>query len=54
MDEGSFAIPPHSMPGDGKKEEPKDSSKTPNPVRRPSQDEIFYGDDFDEGTDDLV
>ena len=54
MDEGSFANPPHPMPGDEKKEEPKDSSKTPDPVRRPSQDEIFYGDDFDEATDDLV
>mgnify|MGYP003323097137 FL=1 len=54
IDEGSMAIPPPMMPPVEKKEEPKDSSKTPDPVRRPSQDEIFYGDDFDEGTDDLV
>ena len=54
IDEGSFEIPPRPMTEQEKKEEPKDSSKTPNPVRRPSQDEIFYGDDFDEGTDDLV
>jgi len=54
IDEGSFEIPPRSMTEEEKKEEPKDSSKTPNPVRRPSQDEIFYGEDFDEGTDDLV
>ena len=31
-----------------------DSSKTPDLKRRPTQDEIFYGDDFDEGDDDLV
>ena len=54
IDEGSMAIPPPMMPSAEKKEEPKDSSKTPDPVRRPSQDEIFYGDDFDEGSDDLV
>ena len=54
IEEDSFVIPPRPMPEDEKKGEPKDSSKTPNPVPRPSQDEIFYGDDFDEGTDDLV
>ncbi|MEE3310560.1 MAG: hypothetical protein VX230_03615 [Candidatus Thermoplasmatota archaeon] len=54
IDEGSMAIPPPMMPAVEKKEESIDASKTPDPVRRPSQDEIFYGDDFDEGTDDLV
>ena len=52
IDEGSMTIPPPLMPPVEKKEEPKDSSKTPDPVRRPSQDEIFYGDDFDDGSDD--
>jgi len=54
IDEGSLAIPPPLMPAVEKKDEPKDSSKTPDTVRRPSQDEIFYGDDFDDGNDDLV
>ena len=54
IDEGSMAIPPPLMPPVEKKEESIDASKTPDPVRRPSQDEIFYGDDFDEGIDDLV
>ena len=54
IDEGSMAIPPQIMPAVEKKEESEESSETPNPSRRPSQDEIFYGDDFDEGTDDLV
>ncbi len=54
IDEGSMAIPPQIMPAVEKKEESEESSETPDPSRRPSQDEIFYGDDFDEGTDDLV
>jgi len=54
IDEGSLATPPPLMPAVEKKDEHKDSSKTPDTVRRPSQDEIFYGDDFDDGNDDLV
>jgi len=54
MDEGSLAIPPTFVPQIEKKDEPKDSSKVPDPVRRPTQDEIFYGDDFDDDFDDLV
>jgi hypothetical protein len=54
IDEGSLATPPPMMPVAEKKDETIDSSKIPDAVRRPSQDEIFYGDDFDEGTDELV
>ena len=52
MDEGSLANLPPMMPAVEKKDEPKDSSKTLDPVRRPTQDEIFYGDDFDDEDDD--
>ena len=54
MDEGSLAMPPSFMQQVEKKDEPKDSSKAPDSIRRPTQDEIFYGDDFDDGDDDLV
>ncbi|MEC8927162.1 MAG: HEAT repeat domain-containing protein [Candidatus Thermoplasmatota archaeon] len=54
IDEGSLAIPPPMIPAVEKKDESKDTSRTPDTVRRPSQDEIFYGDDFDDDTDDLV
>jgi len=53
-DEGSLATPPPLVQDLEKDIKPKDSSIAPNPVRRPSQDDIFYGDDFDDGTDDLV
>ena len=52
-DEGSLSTPPpNSTPPPEKKVE--ESTKTPAPVRRPTQDEIYYGDDFDEGQDDFV
>lgn len=52
-DEGSLSTPPPiSTPPPEKKV--VDSTKTPDPVRRPTQDEIYYGDDFDEGQDDFV
>ena len=54
IDEGSLATPPPMMPPIEKKDEPKDSSKIPDPVRRPTQDEILYGDDFDDAIDDFV
>ena len=50
-DEGSLAMPPKPVIEPPK---PKDTSRIPDPVRRPSQDDIFYGDDFDDGTDDLI
>ena len=52
-DEGSISIPPpveQVIP----KKKVDDSGKSAQAVRRPTQDEIFYGDDFDEGLDDLV
>ena len=52
-DEGSLSTPPpNSTPPPEKKV--VDSTITPGPVRRPTQDEIYYGDDFDEGQDDFV
>jgi len=52
-DEGSLSTPPpNATPPPEKKV--VDSTKTPDPVRRPTQDEIYYGDDFDEGQDDFV
>ena len=51
-DEGSLSTPPPNSTPPEKKV--VDSTKTPDPVRRPTQDEIYYGDDFDEGQDDFV
>ena len=52
-DEGSLSTPPpNATPPPEKKV--VDSTKNPDPVRRPTQDEIYYGDDFDEGQDDFV
>tara|TARA_B000000565_G_scaffold66901_2_gene45820 strand:- start:2397 stop:3665 length:1269 start_codon:yes stop_codon:yes gene_type:complete len=52
-DEGSLSTPPpNATPSPEKKA--VDSTKNPDPVRRPTQDEIYYGDDFDEGQDDFV
>ncbi|MDG1525559.1 MAG: HEAT repeat domain-containing protein [Candidatus Thalassarchaeaceae archaeon] len=53
-DEGSLATPPPVMMSPEKEAEPKSPSKLPDPIRRPSQDEIFYGDDFDDETDDFL
>jgi hypothetical protein len=55
MDEGSMAIPPTPVELQPKEEKKsKDTSRIPDPIRRPSQDEIFYGDEFDEGNDGLI
>ena len=55
MDEGSMAIPPNPVELQPKEEKKsKDTSRIPDPIRRPSQDEIFYGDEFDEGNDGLI
>ncbi len=52
-DEGSLSTPPpNATPPPEKKA--VDSTKNPDPVRRPTPDEIYYGDDFDEGQDDFV
>ena len=52
-DEGSLSTPPpNSTPPPEKKVVA--STKNPDFVRRPTQDEIYYGDDFDEGQDDFV
>ena len=52
-DEGSLATPPpNSTPPPEKKVVA--STKNPDFVRRPTQDEIYYGVDFDEGQDDFV
>ena len=53
-DEGSLATPPPVMMPPEKETKPKSPSKLPDPIRRPSQDEIFYGDDFDDETDDFL
>ena len=52
-DEGSLAIPPVEKQNSPDKKV-EDTTKSPDPVRRPTQDEMFYGDDFDDGTDDFV
>ena len=52
-DEGSLSTPPPNSPPPPEKKV-VDSTKNPDPVRRPTQDEIYYGDDFDEGQDDFV
>jgi len=54
MDEGSLAVPPPVVQQTVKEEESNAPSQVPDPVRRPTQDEIFYGDDFDDGTDGLL
>ena len=54
MDEGSMSTPPPTELEPVTKDKPKNLPNTPDIVRRPSQDEIFYGDDFDDGTDDFV
>jgi hypothetical protein len=54
MDEDSMANPPLTALEPVAKDEPKAQSKGPDLVRRPSQDDIFYGDDFDDGEDDFL
>ena len=54
MDEGSLAVPPPVVQQTVKEEESNTPSQVPDPVRRPTQDEIFYGDDFADGTDGLL
>ena len=51
VDEGSLAPPAPVPPPTVKQARPADTSQVPDPIRRPTQDEIFYGDDFDEGAD---
>ncbi len=53
-DEGSISTPPPVTIQPLPEKKVVDSAKIPDPVRRPSQDEIYYGDDFDEGQDDFV
>ena len=53
-DEGSLAMPPPPKIDSEEEVKPKDTSRSPDPIRRPSQDDIFYGEDFDEGSDGLV
>jgi hypothetical protein len=53
-DPDSLAMPPPPVIEPEKKVEPKDTSRIPDTIRRPTQDEMFYGDDFDDDTDDLV
>jgi hypothetical protein len=33
---------------------PEEEKKKPEKPAQPSQDELYYGEDFDEGTDDLI
>ena len=54
VDEGSLAIPPPVSPQIVKQDEPSDSTQVSDPIRRPTQDEIFYGEDFDDGDDGLL
>ena len=54
VDEGSLATPPPVPPQTVKQDGPADTSQVPDPIRRPTQDEIFYGDDFDDGDDGLL
>tara|TARA_B100000214_G_scaffold72830_2_gene48859 strand:+ start:3174 stop:4445 length:1272 start_codon:yes stop_codon:yes gene_type:complete len=53
-DEGSLSTPPPVAIQPPPEKKVVDSAKIPDPVRRPSQDEIYYGNDFDEGQDDFV
>ena len=53
-DEGSLSTPPPVATQPLPEKKVVDTAKTPDPVRRPTQDEIYYGDDFDDGQDDFV
>ena len=55
MDEGSMSLPPAPVVLQSEVEKkPKEPSRMPDPIRRPSQDDIFYGEEFDDGNDGLV
>ncbi|CAI8338508.1 MAG: Uncharacterised protein [Marine Group II euryarchaeote MED-G33] len=55
MDEGSISLPPAPVVLQSEVEKkPKEPSRMPDPIRRPSQDDIFYGEEFDDGNDGLV
>ena len=53
-DEGSLSTPPPIENQAQQQKKAEESGKSSNPVRRPTQDEIYYGDDFDDGLDDFV
>jgi hypothetical protein len=55
VDEGSMSLPPAPVVLQSEvQEKPKETSRMPDPIRRPSQDDIFYGEEFDDGNDGLV
>jgi outer membrane biosynthesis protein TonB len=49
-DEGSLSEMPEMPPA----APPEEEKKKPEKPAQPSQDELYYGEDFDEGTDDLI
>ena len=53
-DEGSMALPPSKEKEIPAQKEVENPVKRTDSVRRPTQDEIFYGEDFDEGRDEFV
>tara|TARA_A100001037_G_scaffold204039_1_gene182517 strand:- start:264 stop:587 length:324 start_codon:yes stop_codon:yes gene_type:complete len=53
-DEGSLALPPSKEKEIPAQKEVENLVKSTDSVRRPTQDEIFYGEDFDEGRDEFV
>ena len=53
-DEGALSTPPPIERQTPQQKKDEDSGKSSDPVRRPTQDEIYYGDDFDDGLDDFV
>ncbi|MEE2758987.1 MAG: hypothetical protein VYA86_03290 [Candidatus Thermoplasmatota archaeon] len=53
-DEGSLAIPPKIKKPEESPEGQDSQAINQNPSPRPTQDEIYYGDDFDEGLDGLI
>ena len=53
-DEGALSTPPPTEKQTLPENKAKESVKSSDPVRRPTQDEIYYGDDFDDGLDDFV
>ena len=50
-DEGALSTPPPIEKQTPPENKTKESVKSSDPVRRPTQDEIYYGDDFDDGLD---
>ncbi|MBN16639.1 MAG: hypothetical protein CMB37_00560 [Euryarchaeota archaeon] len=53
VDENSLATPPPSQTPVSEPEK-RTISTRPDPSRRPTQDEIFYGEEFDEEADDFI